>query len=127
MARLAKNPNDTRAANVLWEHPEHVGVTRTTCVATMLRGGHAENALPQSATGRVNCRIFPGIEVSEVREILRGLVRNPAIRIEVLGESRPSPASPVRDDVMKVVGLAVEDPPGHTRHSVHGALRYGWP
>src|SRR5678815_1217396 len=43
-------------------NPLEVGMTRTRCVATMLKGGHADNALPQSATATVNCRIFPGVQ-----------------------------------------------------------------
>jgi carboxypeptidase PM20D1 len=108
MARLAKNPQDAAAADVLWRYPEYVGLTRTTCVATMLKGGHAENALPQSATATVNCRIFPGVAVKEVHDALRGLTTNPAVRIEVRGEPVESPASPLNEEVMRAVarGLA---------------------
>ena len=51
------------------KNPAMIGRTRTTCVATMLTGGHADNALPQSATATVNCRIFPGTSVDEVRDV----------------------------------------------------------
>ena len=108
MARLAENPSDSLAAEILWNQPEQVGITRTTCVATMLRAGHAENALPQSATATVNCRIFPGVEVSDVRETLRRVSANPGVRIEVLGDPVSSPASPFREDVMEAVTLGVE-------------------
>lgn len=108
MARLARDPGDEWAADVLWNDPSHVGITRTTCVATMLRGGHAENALPQSATATVNCRIFPGVEVDEVEATLRRLAGDAPVRIAVLGEPRPSPASPIHPDVMRAVGAAVE-------------------
>lgn len=107
MARLAEDPDDERAAEVLWHEPEQVGITRTTCVATMLRAGHAENALPQSATATVNCRIFPGVEVSEVRETLRR-VAGDSVRITVLGEPLASPASPLREEVMEAVAAGVE-------------------
>ncbi len=107
MARLAENPDDSAAAEVLWHQPEQVGITRTTCVATMLRAGHAENALPQSATATVNCRIFPGVEISEVRETLLRVSGNPATRIEVLDDPVASPSSPIRDDVLEAVTLAV--------------------
>jgi carboxypeptidase PM20D1 len=108
MARLGKDPADAGAADILWRHPEFVGLTRTTCVATMLKGGHAENALPQSATATVNCRIFPGVEVSEVEAALRGLTENPAVAIKVRGAPVASPASPLNEEVMRVVsrGLA---------------------
>jgi carboxypeptidase PM20D1 len=108
MARLAADPTDSLAAEVLWHEPEQVGITRTTCIATMLRAGHAENALPQSATATVNCRIFPGVEVADVQETLRQVAGNPAVQISVLDEPLPSPASPPRDDVLNAVGRGVE-------------------
>ena len=58
------NPNDGAAADAIEASPLEVGLTRTRCVATMLSGGHADNALPQSATATVNCRILPGVEPS---------------------------------------------------------------
>ena len=58
---MAGHPNDGAAAD-LEASPIDVGLTRTRCVATMLKGGHADNALPQSATATVNCRIMPGIQ-----------------------------------------------------------------
>jgi acetylornithine deacetylase/succinyl-diaminopimelate desuccinylase-like protein len=107
MAALAANPEDKAAADVLWRQPEVVGITRTTCVATMLKGGHAENALPQSATATVNCRIFPGIEVTEVQATLEKVADLPGLGITVLDEPKPSPASPPRDDVVAAVTAAV--------------------
>lgn len=107
MGRLAKDPTDTWAADVLWNHPEHVGITRTTCVATMLRAGHAENALPQSATATVNCRIFPGVEVADVGETLRTVAGNAGLRLTVLDDPKASPASPLRDDVMDAVAQGI--------------------
>ena len=107
MAALAADPTDDRAAEVLWHEPEQVGITRTTCVATMLRAGHAENALPQSATATVNCRIFPGVSVAEVRSALDSVAATPGLRIEVLDDPKASPASPVRTDVMDAVAAAV--------------------
>lgn len=108
MARFAADPSDSAAAEVLWHEPEQVGITRTTCVATMLRAGHAENALPQSATATVNCRIFPGEEVADVQETLRQVAQHPGLQIRVLGDPVPSPASPPRDDVMEVIARGVE-------------------
>jgi carboxypeptidase PM20D1 len=108
MARLAKNPNDTAAADVLWRYPDYVGLTRTTCVATMLRGGHAENALPQSATATVNCRIFPGVEVAAVHATLRELAQHPSARVELLGDPQASPASPLNEHVMRAVAAGLK-------------------
>jgi acetylornithine deacetylase/succinyl-diaminopimelate desuccinylase-like protein len=76
---------------------------RTTCVATMLAGGHAENALPQSATATVNCRVFPGIPEAEVKRVLEGVVADPTITIAVTTPMTPSPASPLRDDLMPTI------------------------
>jgi carboxypeptidase PM20D1 len=108
MARLADNPDDTQAADVLWRQPEVVGVTRTTCVATMLRAGHAENALPQSATATVNCRIFPGVEISDVQATLQRVGATPGLEIEVLADPQASEASPIRDDIQDAVTAAIE-------------------
>jgi carboxypeptidase PM20D1 len=108
MALLAEDPKDSIAAEVLWHEPEQVGITRTTCVATMLRAGHAENALPQSATATVNCRIFPGVPVDDVRETLVRVAGNPAAQIEVLDDPVASPSSPIREDIMEAVTQAVE-------------------
>ena len=70
MAKFAANPKDEAAAATLAANPSYVGQTRTTCVATMLEGGHAQNALPQSAVANVNCRIFPGVKIEDVRQTL---------------------------------------------------------
>ncbi len=107
MAHLAENPDDSQAAAVLWNEPELVGITRTTCIATMLRAGHAENALPQSATATVNCRIFPGVEVSDIEATLLRVADTRGLEIEGVGAATPSPASPLRDDVMEAVNAAV--------------------
>ena len=60
MRQWLANPNDGAAADIVEASPLDVGTTRTRCVATMLKGGHADNALPQMAQATVNCRIYPG-------------------------------------------------------------------
>ena len=82
------------------------GNLRTTCVATMLSGGHAENALPQRATATVNCRIFPGVSEREVQATLERVVGDTSVHFSTVGVSTPSPASPLRPDVMGVVESA---------------------
>jgi len=106
MAKFAANPGDPEAAAVLARVPSMVGRTRTTCVATMLTGGHADNALPQSATATVNCRIFPGTPVAEVRDTLQQLAGD-KIEVKVHGDSYEGPPSPLRDDVTAAVTRAV--------------------
>ncbi len=107
MGRLAADPADQAAADELWRRPEAVGITRTTCVPTMLRAGHAENALPQSATVTVNCRIFPGEAVDAVKATLERVANLKGLTITQVGEGLPSPASPLREDVTAAVTAAV--------------------
>jgi acetylornithine deacetylase/succinyl-diaminopimelate desuccinylase-like protein len=110
MRAFAKNPRDKAADDVLYDSPDDVGKTRTTCVATLLRGGHADNALPQSATATINCRIFPGVAVDAVKQTLQGLV-GPKVSIATLDNPTSSDASPLRADVLAAVTRAV-----HARH-----------
>ncbi|WP_286830353.1 MULTISPECIES: M20/M25/M40 family metallo-hydrolase [Kordiimonas] len=107
MAKFAKNPNDAWAVKTLRSYPEYVGTTGTTCVATMLKAGHAENALPQTATATVNCRIFPGAGVDNTLNTLKEVVGNPAINWTVIYEPTESPASQLRDDVIGPLTKAV--------------------
>ena len=107
MRRLAADPTDEWAADVLWNEPDQIGVTRTTCIPTMLRGGHAENALPQSATATVNCRIFPGIEPGEIGGVLQDVVGS-GVAVTLIGEPGSAPPSPLRDDVMEATRAGVE-------------------
>ena len=106
MARFAANPGDPSAAAVLASEPTLIGRTRTTCVATMLRGGHADNALPQSATAVVNCRIFPGTAPEDVKATLQQVVGD-KVEVAILGHPHSSGPSPVRKDVMDAVAKAV--------------------
>lgn len=108
MIRFANNPDDKTASDRLAKESSYVGTTRTTCVATMLRGGHAENALPQSATATVNCRIFPGVTVADVEKQLKQVVANDAIEFVVLDDPIESPISELREDVMAAVKKAVD-------------------
>jgi acetylornithine deacetylase/succinyl-diaminopimelate desuccinylase-like protein len=76
---------------------------RTTCVATMLEGGHAMNALPQLAAASVNCRVLPDDAVDYVRDALRKVVADTQVAVTVLGSPAPGPASPLRADVVDAV------------------------
>jgi acetylornithine deacetylase/succinyl-diaminopimelate desuccinylase-like protein len=107
MVAFARDPNDQVAADRLAKESSYVGTTRTTCVVTMLKAGHAENALPQSATATVNCRIFPGVPVSEIQSTLQRVVDNPAVEFEQTYEATESPISELREDVVDAVSEAV--------------------
>jgi carboxypeptidase PM20D1 len=115
LRKFATDPTDAGAADVLAKSPEFVGTTRTTCVATMLDAGHAENALPQTAKAAVNCRIFPGVAVDSVRDGLVAAIGDPGVRVEVRGQPEASPISEMRPDVMAAITRAVHaDYPGVT-------------
>ncbi len=108
MKRFAANPKDADAAVTLSADPEYVGQVRTTCVATMLSGGHALNALPQKAAVSVNCRIFPGVQIADVEAKLKEVVADPGATFTTIGSPTASDASPLRADVMKAVRMAVD-------------------
>lgn len=104
--RFLADPNDREAADLLEAFDP--GYTRTRCVATMLSGGHAPNALPQKAEANVNCRIFPGVSIESVREQLQSL-SGPDVSVAVVPGS-PTPEtspSPMRDDVLAAYKAAV--------------------
>lgn len=104
---FAANPQDSKASDYLAGRPEFVGTTRTTCVTTMVNGGHAENALPQKATATVNCRIFPDVAVADVQAELARVVANPDVKFKVLNDPQPSPVSEMRPDVTAAITRAV--------------------
>jgi acetylornithine deacetylase/succinyl-diaminopimelate desuccinylase-like protein len=107
LRRFAANPQDEAAADAIWRMPEYVGSTRTTCVATMLDAGHAPNALPQKATANVNCRIFPGHSIDDVRRGLVQAINDPRIAVEMPRNVVVSPVSEPRDDVMAAITRSV--------------------
>jgi acetylornithine deacetylase/succinyl-diaminopimelate desuccinylase-like protein len=107
LRRFAANPTDAEAAETLSTSPEFVGTTRTTCVATMIEGGHAENALPQTAKAAINCRIFPGVPVESVRDALAAAIADPQVKIVTRGNPEASPVSEMRPDVVAAITRAV--------------------
>ena len=108
MRSFAEDPGNPKASAVLANSPSQVGITRTTCVATMLAAGHAINALPQTATANINCRIFPGISVTEVEAKLKEVIGNNEIEIRLTYKPKSAPASPLREDVIDAVTKAVK-------------------
>lgn len=107
MAAFAADPTDAGAVAVLRAQPGYVGSTGTTCVTTLLQGGHAENALPQSATATINCRIFPGVSVDATLDTLKSVAANDALEWAVLDKPVASDASPLRPDVFAAIARAV--------------------
>ena len=89
--------------------PYFNSIMRTTCVATRLFGGHADNALPQLARATVNCRMVPDDSQDSVQAVLRRVVADTAIRVSVADPATPSPASPLRPDLMGPIEAIVKD------------------
>jgi len=77
----AKQPPNAGAVARLSAIPYYNALLRTTCVATMLTGGHAANALPQMARANVNCRIFPGENPDDIRKTLERVVADPKVAV----------------------------------------------
>lgn len=108
MTRFAAHPDDAAAAATISADPAYVGQIRTTCVATMLNGGHALNALPQRASVNINCRIFPGTSVDSVRDTLVKVIDDKSASVtRVSTPPVPNAASPLRPDVIAAVTAAV--------------------
>ena len=114
MRAFAANPADAKATATLTANPATIGKIGTTCVATMISGGHAQNALPQRAEANVNCRIFPGHKPAEIMAELRRVASEPAVNIaDVTEGSVANDASPMRPDfVAAVTKAAAEVYPG---------------
>jgi len=79
---------------------------RTTCVATLLEGGHAVNALPQLAAATVNCRVLPEDSVAYVQSTLQKIVADDQVAVNLLGDPAPGPTSAMRPDVLSAVTRA---------------------
>ena len=107
MARFAADSTDESAIETLRSKPEYVGSLGTTCIPTMLEAGHAENALPRSATATVNCRIFPGHSVEDIQRVLQGVAGNPDLEWAVVGTPVSSDASPFNPELMDAVSASL--------------------
>jgi len=92
--RLLANPNDAEANAIVSRNPVYHSMLRTTCVATLLSGGHAPNALAQRATANVNCRMFPGDPIENVRAQLIKAAADPSVTIVTTGEVGPTTPPP---------------------------------
>jgi carboxypeptidase PM20D1 len=108
MRAFAANTGDVKAVATLAANPATVGKIGTTCVVTMISGGHALNALPQRAEANVNCRIFPGHPRSAIMAELQTVVNDPAVTFQDVTEgSVATAASPMRPDFTAAVKAAM--------------------
>ena len=94
MTRIVSHPDDAAADSILSKDPMWHSMLRTTCVATTIEGGHAQNALAQHVAANVNCRIFPGVAVEAVREALVSVVGDPGIAITIREPRSPATPAP---------------------------------
>lgn len=108
MRTFAEDPGNSEAVALLQSNPETVGTLGTTCIATMLRAGHAENALPQSATATVNCRIFPGVGAAATEARLKEVVGNDNVAFNLITDVTESPESQLRDDVRAALAKSLK-------------------
>ncbi len=94
MLRLLADPKDIDANAIVSKDPTYHSMLRTTCVATLLDGGHAENALPQRAGANVNCRMFPGDPIANVQAQLVAAVADASVSVTPTGSISPTPPPP---------------------------------
>ncbi|WP_337186350.1 M20/M25/M40 family metallo-hydrolase [Phenylobacterium sp.] len=94
MRAVVNDPGDAAAIATLARNPSWNSMLRTTCVATTVQGGHAPNALPQRAAVNVNCRMFPGRPVEEIRAELERVIADPGIKVSVVPPESPTPPAP---------------------------------
>src|SRR6202790_2521487 len=90
-------------------NPVYNAQLRTTCVATMLEGGHAVNALPQLASAKVNCRIMPGESVDEVKATLERVLADDQITVTQLDQPVLSAPSALHEEIMGSIGKLSQD------------------
>ena len=109
MRGILNDPPDPAAAAYLSRTPFYNSRLRTTCVATLLDGGHAENALPQRAQATVNCRVLPGESVDVVQDTLRTVIGDAEVTITPVQEALISPPSPLTPELLSVIESVTEE------------------
>jgi acetylornithine deacetylase/succinyl-diaminopimelate desuccinylase-like protein len=109
MRGVLAEPPDADAVAYLSATPFYNSRLRTTCVATLLSGGHAENALPQRARATVNCRVLPGEPIDSVQEALETAIGDDQVVLTRVAEANPSPPSPLTPEVLEPIERITED------------------
>jgi acetylornithine deacetylase/succinyl-diaminopimelate desuccinylase-like protein len=107
-AVTATPPDGAAVSRLSAASPYYNALMRTTCVATRLEAGHADNALPQTAAAVVNCRLLPDESPADVQRALVTVLADPAIAVTPIAEPRPSPASPLRPPIVQAVERITE-------------------
>ena len=94
MTAIVANRGDKTAEAILNTDKSYHSMLRTTCVATLLDGGHANNALPQRAGANINCRLFPGVSSADVRATLEKVIADPKMTVKLTDDRGPLAVSP---------------------------------
>jgi acetylornithine deacetylase/succinyl-diaminopimelate desuccinylase-like protein len=103
MRALLKNPNDAAASAIVSRDPLYNSTLRTTCVATMISGGHARNALPQTAEANVNCRKLPNTNPADVRLAIMNAIADTGLQVSEAPAAMPPAPSPLLPEVMSAI------------------------
>jgi acetylornithine deacetylase/succinyl-diaminopimelate desuccinylase-like protein len=103
MRALLKNPGDAKASAIVSRDPRYNSTLRTTCVATMLSGGHAQNALPQTASATINCRMLPNTDPADVRAQIVKAIADTGLEVSAAPAARPTAPSPLLPEVMNSI------------------------
>ncbi len=109
MRNVSQHPPDPAAIAYLSRVPFYNARLRTTCVATMLNAGHAENALPQRAQATVNCRMLPGESVDAVLDTLVTVIGDAEVTITSIWEATPSSPSPLKPELLSAIEAVTEE------------------
>ncbi len=109
MRGIAQHPAEPAAIAYLSRVPFYNARLRTTCVATMLTAGHAENALPQRAQATVNCRVLPGESVDAVMNTLITVMGDAEVSITPVAEATPSSPSPLKPELLSAIEAVTEE------------------
>jgi acetylornithine deacetylase/succinyl-diaminopimelate desuccinylase-like protein len=103
MDSILTDPGNPELSAKLVDHPYFNALARTTCVATELEGGHAENALPQTARATVNCRVLPQSSVEETHSVLTAFAARNAVTVTQIAPALASPPSPLEPSILDPV------------------------
>ena len=110
MRAVSVLPTDEAAARRLSaSSPFYNALLRTTCVPTLLEGGHAENALPQTARATINCRVLPEEQPADVMQTLVRAIADPQVEVAPVAAPTPSPPSPLRADLRSALERIARD------------------
>jgi acetylornithine deacetylase/succinyl-diaminopimelate desuccinylase-like protein len=109
MRGILSNPPDAASTALLARTPFFNSRMRTTCVATRLDAGHADNALPQRARATINCRVLPGESIDGVQNTLETVIGDSQVNISRVNDANPSPPSPLTPEVLGPIEAITEE------------------